>query len=368
MLACSNCHAPYPETGLPYLCPRCGGLFDYDQPLRIDLTRVATNQPGMWRYRHAFELFDGAPVLSLGEGGTPLIWQEYKGRKIGLKLESMNPSGSYKDRGTAVLISQLMSRGMQSAVEDSSGNAGASFAAYMARAGLRGKVFVPESASGPKRRQIEQYGAELMRIPGPRSAAAAAVLKAVEGGEVYASHAFMPFGLPGIATVAYELFEQYGGLPGTVVAPAGHGGLLLGLMRGFAALRQSGAIDKEPFYVGVQAAECAPMYKAYRDGLDAMGQAAEGATIAEGVRVSKPSRAKAILTELMPDKGIILAAAEETILPATRDLASRGHYVEPTSSIVWAVLDQLIGTKPKVPEPIILILSGSGLKYYPIQS
>ncbi len=364
MITCLRCRLPYPETGLPYKCPQCGGLFDFDAPLKIDLSNIEKNQPGMWRYRHSFGLFPGAPALSLCEGSTPLIWQERNGRRIGLKMESLNPTGSYKDRGTAVLISQLVSRQVKSAVEDSSGNAGASFAAYMARAGLRGKVFVPEAASGPKRRQIEQYGAELMRIPGPRSAAAAAVLKAVVDGEVYASHAFMPFGLPGIATIAYELFEQNGGVPGTVVAPAGHGGLLLGVMRGFAALRNSGVLSQEPYYVGVQAQECAPLVKAFEEGLEAIGEAAEGATIAEGVRVARPSRAEAILSEMSNEKGRMLAAAEHTILPATKELAECGHYVEPTSAIVWAALDQLIG---KVPEPIILILSGSGLKYYPIQ-
>lgn len=364
MIACSSCHQPYAEEQLPYKCPSCGGLFDFESPLSFNSSLIEKGLPGIWQYKHSFELFDDAPVLSLGEGNTPLIWQDWHGKNIGLKLESQNPTGSYKDRGTAVLISQLLSHRVRSAVEDSSGNAGASFAAYTARAAMRAKVYVPEAASGPKRRQIESYGAELVRVPGPRSAAAAAVLKAVEDGEVYASHAFMPFGLPGIATIAYELFEQVGDVPGTVVAPAGHGGLLLGIVRGFSALCQSGTTRREPFYVGVQAEECSPLYAAFRNGIAAMKDSKEGMTIAEGVRVSRPSRAEALIKEIHPDKGMMVAAAEDKILPAMQGLAHHGTYVEPTGALPWTVLDQIVG---KVPEPIILILSGSGLKYYPIQ-
>jgi threonine synthase len=105
-------------------------------------------------------------------------------------------------------------------VEDSSGNAGASLAAYTARAGIQAKIFIPESASGPKRKQIEYFGAELALIPGPRVEAAKAVKRATESGLTYASHAYMPFGLTGIATIAYEIAEvmNWNG-PGTIIAP-----------------------------------------------------------------------------------------------------------------------------------------------------
>ena len=109
------------------------------------------------------------------------------------------------------------------ALEDSSGNAGASFAAYAARAGVRAKVFIPDAAAGPKRKQIEAYGAEVIRIPGLRSNAAEAALNAAAGGEVYASHAYLPFGLSGYATIAYEIFRQLGQAPGSVIAPVGQG-------------------------------------------------------------------------------------------------------------------------------------------------
>jgi threonine synthase len=358
-IRCTNCGQPYPEKGLPFRCLHCGGLFDYDDAPDFDPGKIEKGLPGYWRYRHTFSLFPGAPDISLGEGNTPLIWDSFQGRQVGFKLESLNPTASYKDRGSAVLVSQLLSRGATSAVEDSSGNAGASFAAYAARARLKARVFVPESASGPKRSQIEHYGADLVQVPGPRSEAAKAVLREAGAGSVYASHAFMPFGLPGIATIAYELWEEMGEIPGTVIAPVGHGGLLLGIMRGFSALYRCRFQSKEPYYVGVQAKACAPVVAAYAAGFEAMQTCEEGVTRAEGVRVRQPSRVVSLIRQAELGKAEFIAIAEEEILPAYEDLARRGIYVEPTSALVWCALAKLVH---RLPEPIVLILSGYGLK------
>lgn len=359
---CTRCDLPYPDLGAPYLCPRCGGVFDLAGPPEFWPDLVDPRQPGIWRYRHAFGLPEDAPMVTLGEGNTPLLRAQYNGGPVWLKLESLNPTGSYKDRGSAVLLSQLAARGVKEAVEDSSGNAGASFAAYAARAGIRARVFVPASASGPKRNQIEAYGAELVCVPGPRSAASEAVLEEVRRGAVYASHAFLPFGLTGIASIAYEIFEQLGGVPGTVAAPVGHGGLLLGLMQGFMALRNAGLADAFPHFVGVQARPCSPVWAGYTSGLAAIAQAEEGPTAAEGVRVRRPVRAEAILSMLEFMPGCIAAVEEDEIMPACSELARMGFHVEPTSALVWAALKQVF---KKVPGPIVLILSGSGLKYLP---
>jgi threonine synthase len=256
-----------------------------------------------------------------------------------------------------VLLSALLSRGVRQAVEDSSGNAGASFAAYAARAGLQARVFVPESASGPKCSQIELYGADLVRVPGPRSAAAQAVLAEVQQGTVYASHAYLPFGLAGIATLAYELWQQLGCAPGAVIAPVGHGGLLLGIVRGFAALKQAGLIERVPYYVGVQAQACAPLVTASISG---PMQPVEGTTIAEGVRVTHPVRASALLQEILPHSGKFLAIEESEIWAAFHWLSRQGIHVEPTSALAWAAYQQ---SAAYLPNPVVLILTGSGLKY-----
>jgi threonine synthase len=218
-IACLHCGQPIPTTGVNYQCPECGGLYDYVEP--PEFGEIDPLKPGIWRYAASFG--DQSPPVSLGEGSTPLISGKAFGREVYFKCEYVNPSGSFKDRGSATLVSFLRARGITEAIEDSSGNAGSSFAAYAARAGIKARVYVPEHAAGPKRQQIEFYGAELVAVPGPRSDAAEAALKAAQAGIVYASHAYLPYNLPGYATCAYEIVEQLGEAPGAVVIPAGQG-------------------------------------------------------------------------------------------------------------------------------------------------
>lgn len=359
---CTNCRRPYPETGTPYRCPTCGGLFDFSRLPAFDPAQMDHDRPGIWRYAHAFGLPAGAPVISLGEGNTPLVWAELGDRQVALKCEFLNPSGSFKDRGSALIVSFLGSRGVSEAVEDSSGNAGASFAAYAARAGMQARVFVPESASGPKRAQIQAYGAELVPILGPRSKAAEAVRRAAETGAAYASHAYLPFNLPGYATAAYELVAQLGCAPGTVLVPTGQGGFVLGLLRGFGALQTAGQITKVPQMIAVQAAACAPLWALAAYGADGLRFVAEGETVAEGIRVLHPLRGDAVLREVERSGGSFVAAEESDILPARDELAKRGFYVENTSAVVWAALKQLLHRNASLPDPVALVLTGSGLK------
>jgi threonine synthase len=356
-IVCSDCQHPYPEKGIPYRCPDCGGIYDWEGLPEFDSSKVDDKLPGVWRYRHTFGLPSNLPMISLGEGDTPLVDSQIEGSRIAWKLEYLNPTGSYKDRGSAVLLSFIKGRGATSAVEDSSGNAGASFAAYAARSGIEARVFVPQSASGPKRVQIEAYGAKLATIPGPRSAAAAAVKIEADHGAVYASHAFLPVGMMGIASIAYEIVNQLGEDPGTIVSPVGHGSLLLGVIRGFAALKKSGNINTLPVFVGVQARACAPVWSAFMKSNE--GEE-EGQTLAEGVRVRNPVRSGALLNEMDLGQDKIVVVQEEQILPARDSLARMGLFVEPTSAIVWDAIKQIAG---KVPEPIVGLLTGSGYKY-----
>jgi threonine synthase len=358
-ILCTNCHRPYPEQGIPYRCPSCGGIYDYASSLSYDPDKIEPNLPGIWRYRHSFGLPVDAPIIHLGEGNTPLVWAEAYSKQVAFKLESLNPTGSFKDRGSAPLVSFLKSRGAVATVEDSSGNAGASFAAYAVRAGILARIYMPDSASGPKRRQIEAYGAEVVRIIGPRSNAADAVRRATDAGAVYASHAYLPFNLPGYATIAYELVEQLGQAPGTVISPVGQGGLLLGIARGFAALKQANCITNIPVLVGVQARACAPLWALFAYGQAGLALVSEETTLAEGVRVSHPLRGDLLLRTVEACWGLFVAVNEEDILPGRDELTHRGLYVEPTSAIVWNGLKQVI---TKVPEPIVVLLTGNGLK------
>ena len=360
---CSVCGWVLPQGSTAYRCPRCGGVLDYDSEPTFDPGLVDPKAQGIWRYRASFGLPDALTPVSLGEGSTPLVRDEVNRVAVYYKLEMLNPSGSFKDRATSPLVSYLKWAGAEQVIEDSSGNAGASLAAYCARAGMKARVFVPAAASGPKLRQIVDHGAELVAVEGPRSQAAKAAQEEAEAGAIYASHALMPYGLVGLATMAYELYEQLGRAPGSVIVPVGQGTLLLGLIRGFRALRAAGLTQENPFYVGVQAQACAPVSAAFRQGIEAAGQIEEGATVAEGVRVSSPARLRTVLEEIKAEGGTVVVVAEEEILPAQQKLARSGFYVEPTSALVLAALE---GLRNDLKQPVVAILTGSGLKYQPV--
>lgn len=359
ILACSNCARPYPVGDLPYQCPVCGGVYDCSRALAFDPSDLNPDLPGIWRYRGAFALPAEAPVVSLGEGRTPLVWSEVSGREVAFKLDYLNPTGSFKDRGTAPLVSWLAANAVTEAVEDSSGNAGASFAAYAARAGIRARVFVPDYAAGPKRAQIAAYGAEVVRILGPRSNAAEAVQRAAQDGSVYASHAYLPLGLPGFATCAYECVEQLGQAPGAVVVPVGQGSLLLGMARGFAALRAAGEISRLPVWIGVQAHACAPLWAVFTGGGAGLGWVSEGQTVAEGIRIRHPLRGDAVLRAVEESRGRFVTVQEADILAGRVALARRGLLVEPTSAVVWQGLQEVL---EELPDPVVVVLTGSGYK------
>ena len=364
MYSCIKCNAAYPELGLPYRCKICGGVYDCDsihfQPPTADFIKM----PGFWRYRQSFDLPTNAPVISLGEGQTPLVWMDEFGYKIALKCEYQNPTGSFKDRGSATLVSFLCARGVERVVEDSSGNAGASLAAYAARAGILTQIYVPEYASGPKRRQIEAYGAEVIPVSGRRIDVTEEALLAVNGSEVYASHAYLPFNIPGYATIAYELVEQLGQAPGTFICPVGHGGLLLGVARGFTALKDAGLIDRYPKLIGVQAMACAPLAEMYTKHSHQIQRVVEGNTLAEGIRVANPLKSKEVVAAVLSSDGDFITVSEPKILSGRDELASRGFYVEMTSATVWDALEQAVNkdSNQRLPEPVVLVLTGSGLK------
>ena len=356
---CSACKQPHPATGFPHRCPRCGGLYDFGQPLRfLPSDSPPASHRGIGRFRDMLPLPPGAKVISLGEGGTPLLLCQVGEKPIHFKCEHLNPTGSFKDRGSAALVSALLAGDVQQAVEDSSGNAGASFAAYAARAGIKARVFVPACASGPKRMQIEAYGAELVPVPGPRSAAAEAVLQAVEAGAVYASHVFQPHGLAGLATIAFEIVEQLGGAAGSVIAPVGQGTLMLGVAEGFGALQRAGVIPRMPRLIGVQARACAPLWAVHTGGASKLEWVMEGETLAEGIRVLRPPRGDAVLGAVERSGGSIIAVEEGEIREGRAALARLGLYVEATSAVVWAALRSL-GPQDF---PAVVILTGSGFK------
>jgi threonine synthase len=359
--SCSSCGRPYPVTGFPFRCPTCGGVFDNREPIVYAPEEVTgVRGGGLARFRRSYPLPPDASWFSLGEGDSPLVPAAVEGKTIHFKCEFMLPTGSFKDRGTVVLVNALVGAGVSDAVEDSSGNAGASFAAYAARAGIRARVVVPDSASPIKLAQIRSYGAEVVRVLGARSNASEVVLRMAAGGAVYASHAYQPHGLAGMATAAFEIYEQLGSAPGCVVTPVGQGTLLLGLARGFAALQAAGRIDRLPALIGVQARACAPIWAVSRGGAAGLRLMGEGETIAEGIRIRNPIRGDAVLAAVENSGGWIEAVEEEEIAIGRQALARMGMWVEPTSAVVWPALR---AGAARMVEPVVAVLSGSGYKH-----
>jgi threonine synthase len=316
----------------------------------------------VWRYAKAL-LIDARHAVTLGEGSTPLIDGGWQGAPVRFKLEFMMPTGSFKDRGMTVMVSYLKSRGISHVLEDSSGNAGASLSAYAAAAGMRCRILVPETASYPKIAQIAACGAEVLTIPGSRQHVAETALRMSK--EIfYASHNWQPFFHEGTKTLAYELWEQLGfRAPDNVVVPLGYGSNVLGCERGFAELQRNGEIAKPPRLFGVQAANCAPFYAAFKLGTDAPVPTQIAPTIAEGIASSKPTHFAGVLRAARSTGGGIVAVSESEIVAALGALSRQGLYVEPTSAAGAAGLSQLLRSGTiKREETTVLVLTGSGLK------
>jgi len=339
-----------------------GGHLNLGDAPGLSRRDIDVSANSLWRYRKAL-LVDVASAVTLGEGWTPLVPGEWDGVPVLFKLEFMMPTGSFKDRGMTVMVSYLKRHGVTEVLEDSSGNAGASLSAYCAAAGMRCRILVPETASVPKIAQIAACGADVVTIKGSRQDVADAAL-AMSREIFYASHNWQPFFAEGTKTLAYELWEQLGfRAPDSVVVPVGYGANVLGCDRGFSELLRRGEIGRMPRLHGVQAANCAPYYAAFRAGVEHYVPVPVSPTIAEGIASSKPTRMREVLAPVRASGGGIVAVSEDEIVRALAALARKGFYVEPTSAAAAAGLSQLIACGAiRKDETTVLVLTGSGLK------
>ena len=305
---------------------------------------------------------------TLGEGNTPIVDLPSVASRLGIqsldaKLEYINPTGSFKDRGTAVVIAAAKQHDVPEVVEDSSGNAGASVSAYAARAGMKAHIFVPSSAPQAKLRQIVAYGAQVHSIPGPREATtAAAVEYATKHNLVYASHVLSPYFVEGTKLFAYEVFQQTAGkLPRHIIMPVGNGSLLLGALKGFSALKRGGHIAEIPRLHAVQAKNVMPIVAAFQALADPPPVAS---TVAGGIAVGTPARLEEIVTAIKTTNGTATAVEENDIIAWRDTLAhTEGIYAEPTSAAAFAGLAQLI-EQDIIPsdERVLVPITGFGLK------
>ena len=355
---CGSCGASAAGPA-PWRCQGCGSPLELDLPAATTATFAVEGAIGVWRYRG---WLPPADPVTLGEPQTGLTDLSIHGRTAFAKIEGGLPTGSFKDRGSTVTVSWLRSRGVREMAIDSSGNAGASVAAYAARSGTRVRVFVPADTSPAKLLQARAHGATVIAVPGLRSAAGFAARAWVdEAGPdvVYASHLWQPAFLAGTATFAYEVFEQLGRqAPDVVVAPLGGGTLLLGAHIGFARLRVAGFIDRVPRLVGVQSSACAPLARAFRAGGSDADEVEPGATIAEGIRIAAPPRSRQILAAVRDTGGEIVEVTDDEIRASLRTLLAQGLFVEPTSAAAHAGTRQAT----RQDERVVVALTGHGLK------
>jgi len=364
-------------TRASYLCPACGATIPADRPLwRCDcgshlnlapgqgLVRgeIDTGKASLWRYRAALAL-DDAPRVSLGEGWTPLVTRLWDGAPIRFKLESQMPTGSFKDRGTAVMLNHLLEVGVGPIHEDSSGNAGASIATYAAAAGLACRIFVPATAPRGKIIQIAATGAAVEAIPGSRQAVTEAALTATDI-SFYASHNWQSFFIEGTKTLAFELWEQLGfSVPDNILVPTGYGSNILGLERGFDELQRRGEITRMPRLFAVQAANCAAFAASWAQGGEGYVPFIAAPTVADGIATVKPVRVAEVLAALRRSKGGVVAVPEDAIAPALERFGRLGLYVEPTAATAGAALSRLLADGTISPsETTVVVLTGHGLK------
>jgi threonine synthase len=355
-----DCGAEYPLNTFEWTCVRCGGLLEIHGSRPFDPELIRRSDGSLWRYRALLPLPEGAQPVTMGEGWTPLVPLRPGANETLCKLDFMMPSGSFKDRGSTVLVSALRALNIKRIVEDSSGNAAASLASYAARAGMDAEIYVPSHASAMKLAQVQIYGAGLQPIDGPRENCALAAQQAViHGGAYYASHYYNPFALFGMQTTAWEIWEQLDGqAPDNVILPVGHGTNLVGVYRGFVALRDRGLIDRLPRMFAVQAENIAPLALAFARGIPEPEAVKPNRTAAEGIAITRPARGAEILRAVRETRGRVIAVGEDDIETARRKLARQGLFVEPTSATAFAAL-QKIGSLPGV---TVVSLTGSGLK------
>lgn len=359
---CSRCQKKVSADTHCWRCS-CGGPFTlnfaYEFPDRKQIQRRPAT---IWHYREALPVRDDHSIVSFQEGFSPLVADSLDGLDVSWKLEYVAPTGSVKDRGSSVLISRVKELGVKRLIEDSSGNAGASIAAYCARAEIRARIFVPQWTSPHKKRQISAYRAAIEEIAGSREDVAEAAHREAEN-TYYASQIWNPYFIHGTKTCAFEIVEQLGWrVPDYVVSPMGVGTIVLALGIGFRELRDQGLSSRLPRLVGVQAESCSPFYDAWKTGRK---KSAYGSTIAEGIAHTDSPRLDEILGVLRESRGSVITVSEDEIREGIAALGQRGFFVEPTSAVVYPALRKL-GKDPKLSgRKIVVLLTGSGLKSAP---
>ena len=351
MLVCTACSTQYPPSVKIVRCVRCIGtlIITYREGVRGSSGRL--------------------PTIELGQGNTPSVELQATCELLGLrsliaKLEFMSPTGSFKDRGSAVVVAAAVEDSVSEFVEDSSGNAGASMAAYAAAAGIKGHIFAPSSAAAGKLDQIRIFGAQLHAIDGPRQAATDAALSfAATRGIPYLSHALSPWFIEGMKSFANEVIAA-DDWPTDIVLPVGNGSLLLSTESAFRdAWDQRGLAGHPPRIHAVQSRAVHPLETAFNQSKDAESEG-NAHTVASGISVTSPPRLQEMCRAVQRSGGSVITVDDTAVLEWQRYLASsEGIFCEATSAAAFAGLQQLVASQQVGADSRVLIpVTGSGLK------
>ena len=314
--------------------------------------------------------------MTLGEGSTPLLPARRLGAELGLsrlyiKDEAVNPTGSFKARGMAVAVSVAAAQGVTVVAAPSAGNAGSALAAYGARAGLEVRLFLPEGTPAPFLAEARRLGASVTLVPGSIADAGRRMRESLgpadRGGWFDMSTLREPFRLEGKKTMGFELYEQLGGrLPDVILYPTGGGTGLIGMWKAFEEMQAVGWIGEErPRMISVQAAGCAPIVRAFREGRGTAETWQDPRTRASGLRVPASLGDFLILDALRASKGEAIAVDDDALAADARRMAAmEGVDACPEGGACLAALRTLVaGGRVGREEAIVLFNTGTGLKY-----
>jgi len=375
-LVCSRDDAHrFDASTLATLCPHdTAPLLVRYAHIALDPDVVAARPKTMWRYREALPLDDGERPITLGEGGTPLVEAARLKRELGLdvplyiKDESQNPTGSFKSRGMSVAVTRAKKLGAPALVAPSAGNAGGALAAYGARAQLPVTVFLPRDTPAILIEECRTYGARVELVDGLiDDAGRRANAFAAETGAFNLATLREPYRIEGKKTMGYELVEDLGCIPGAIVYPTGGGTGLIGMWKAFDELQEAGWIGNErPMMISVQAADCAPIVRAFERGDDHAMRWDDAHTAAWGLRVPAAIGDRLMLRAIRDSGGSALAVDEAAM---ARDMLvirhSEGVDACEEGGAALAALRTLIERKTTFAGPVVLFNTGSALKYGP---
>ena len=380
-LVCYRCKREYLPKML-YACPRCNGILEVVRDReRDDKEIILSGSPhfshGLWKYFSMLPVQYPTNVISIGEGATPLLVENRIPEKwncdisLYIKAESLNPTGSFKDRPSSVGISVAKEMGLDTVVVSSSGNAGASVAAYAARGGMRCIVIIPENADLSKIVQTQAYGAQLIGVKGHFSNWFALAKKMSEhfGWANLGSTFLNPYTVEGNKTIAYELFSQLkGNVPEYIIVPIGSGPLLAGVLKGYRELFGLGLITKLPIMVGVQVSQCEPITQAFHSGLSVCAWEKPITTIASGISDALIGYEKDgdLTVELIHKSGgTMISLDEEEVSEATFLIEKyTGLYSEPTGAVSVGAVKKLYNNGfIKKGSIVVCLMTGNGFKF-----